>query len=1196
MSLNISTAVGQNISLSYEKNLTDIEYLGGTYDVIGGQPREAIIHTSSGYSLYYGEEKTGLDNFIKLRNNNTIIWQTQVDNYPDNITPYQFYEHESGYFFVGDFALSSQTGGIAKLNKTTGSFEVKRKFTDISNPGTFAINGTHGGNIIVGGSTDIGSGSSNRKAMIRVVNLLGDALATRTSNNLGGLWGNVVSQIEKTNDSGYIISGFVYENTICGEPNNTSWWICKLNSNLEVVWSQKYGNGNGTVSPNKIKVLPNNEIVAIGTTYCTNGNGGGINNMGEGTWLAKLNASGGIIFNEFIGVNMIDYTKAYSDIDHSCDQNLLLAGSSGSLLGSSYFVEKFDYNLNLIEGSTVYFDPVTNYNYQKIGIRSGTDKSYLLFGYKDFGTSNNSYSFVAKTLPDPACGSNPNPLLCELNLGHYSICEDFDKLQVGNIDPQGSPKLTLFSGSATQNALVTTEKSNSGTKSLKFTNTSDIDFNIDRAIESPSRLEWMTYMDGNKTGSWGLETNDPSYYSMITRLDNGNGTVLIFNTSNQLDTKATFTFPKGQWFKTALIFDPNAQTIEVWINNQFIYSRPNYVSAKVTDLNIYGTPNLSNNLFYIDDLLYYETKIPCLCSEEFDPVCINGQEYSNKCKAACGGYSQAEWSVGPCGSTATSLTFDIDDNLCASVGTTAKIPIRVKDFINVSSFQYSLKLNESSKGEIVSLEKGNLAGELNYGLISPSVATVVWDNLSPVSLSDGDIVLYVNVKIKTNFAGNSVIEITNTPSELSAQQNQITVIPQVMPGSFCARNNTFSICGKVLREDNVPLPNVEVKLSGFKTATATTNENGLYCFDLLEGNQNYTITPFKNTDHKNGINGGDVTAIRKHILALEKLNSPYKIIAADVNKSSTVNSGDVTEIRKLILALINQFSSNTSWLFVPKTHSFSNPQNPFNSSFPTSISFNSLNTDQMTTDFVGIKIGDVNLTNTPSNIQESTESRSLNEITIILGSATVSSNQQFDIPISVRQFNDILNGQFSINWNPNLAQFVSLQNLNSTLGLTSDNFNQTLTGQGKLGFLWDSPSPVNLPDNTILFTLRFNSNGNGMSTITINEDPVQMYFENVDNQSLQINVINGNLTVPTLENYSSSINIYPNPSSGQIYIDAGSQIIQSVAIFDTRGNRMKYFEHYINGTLNISDLNSGVYSVQIQSDHATFSKKIVLIK
>lgn len=479
----------QGINLSYERDLTDIDYIEGTYGVTGADPGKAILHTSNGFALYYGSEKIGFDDFIKLRNNNTIVWKTQVDKYPDNITPYRFYENESGYYFVGDFSIGSHSGGIGRLNKSTGNFEVKKRFNDLQNPGAFAINGTHGGNIIVGGSMDIGNGLMDRKAMLRVVNSIGDVLTTKNSNNTGGIWGNVVEQIEKTNDNGYLASGIIFENTICGEPNNSSWWICKLNSNLDVVWSRKYGNGNGTVRAEKIVVLENNEIVALGQTYCTNGNGGGFANEGEGTWLVKLSTSGTLVKQRFIGVNFLDYTKNYTDLEKSCDQKLILAGVQGSLLGASYFLEKFDYSIEYTNEPPIGFGNQTDYTYDKIGLQLGKDNSYLIHGLKDFGNNSNSLSFIAKTFPDPACGTNPPFLLCDSSIGQYSICDDFEKLQTGNILPQGSPKFSLFSGQAMEQATVTTEKAFSGSKSLKFTNTSDIDFNIDRIIQSPSRLE-----------------------------------------------------------------------------------------------------------------------------------------------------------------------------------------------------------------------------------------------------------------------------------------------------------------------------------------------------------------------------------------------------------------------------------------------------------------------------------------------------------------------------------------------------------------------------------------------------------------------------------------------------------------------------------------------------------------------------------
>jgi hypothetical protein len=1178
----------QGISLSYERDLTDIDKLEGTFD---SYARQAVLYADNGMALYFGREKTGFDEFVKLRNNNTIVWKTQVDKFPDNITPFKFYEHESGYFFVGDFKISSNNGGIGRLNKSTGNFEVKKEFSDLQWPKTISINGTHGGNIIVGGSHNSNPGGSvnDFKGMIRVVNPLGDVLFTRTSNQSGGLWGNIVNLIEKTNDNGYIISGIINENTICGEPNNTSWWICKLNSNLDVVWSRKYGNGNGTTTASKVVVLPNDDIIALGSTFCTNGSGGGINNNGEGGWFVKLNSSGNVIKYKNVG--------AY-DLDLDCNNQLVVLSTSSS----SYFIEKYDINLELISGTKSSFmlpNGVSLYNLQ---FQKGIDNTYLIYGLK-YKNINNSWteerSFIAKTTPDPACGTNPPLLLCENTFGQYSICEDFDKLQNGNIVPQGSPKFTLFSGSTDENATVTTEKAFSGSKSLKFTTISDIDFNIDRTIESPSRMEWMTYADAGKTGSWGLETSSPTSYALITRLNNGQGTVYTISNTNQLETRGTFTFTPGQWFKTALVFDNVANTIEVWINNKMIYSRTGHTSRKITDLNLYATEGSQNNLFYVDDLLYYETKIPCICTQEYAPVCVNDKEFSNACRARCAGYTENEWTQGLCGGGGgtTSLVFDIDDNVCGAVGQTVTIPVRVKGFTKVSSFQFTVSLADNTKGEITGIEKANIAGDLNFGLISPGTATVVWDNPSPLDILDNTVVINVKVRIKIPFTGTTDISIVGTPTDISADQNNQTVKPTVIKGSYCATANSFKICGKVTREDNVGVANVVVTLSGGKNATTSTNASGEYCFENLEGNLSYTVKPSKNTNHVNGVNTGDVTAIRRHILALEKLNSPYKIIAADASKSNAVNTGDVTEVRRLILALISQFSTTESWTFVAKSHVFTNPTNPFASAIPNTITINGLSNDQGNQDFVGIKMGDVNLSNNPSNINGILENRNSAEINLIVSSANVVGNQDFDIDITVKQFKDITSGQFSVNWSTGLSNYTGIKNLNTTLGLTNDNFNATQTGAGKLGFIWDSPTPINLPDDTKLFTISFKAKSNGTAIISITDDPVGKYFEDKDKKEVNVVVTNGSITVPTEDDFvDSKIKIYPNPSTGIISIESDFQEVKNIEIHNLEGKALHSISKLDGETIDLSHLESGIYFIKGFVNDQPFLKKLVLIQ
>ncbi len=122
---------------------------------------------------------------------------------------------------------------------------------------------------------------------------------------------------------------------------------------------------------------------------------------------------------------------------------------------------------------------------------------------------------------------------------------------------------------------------------------------------------------------------------------------------------------------------------------------------------------------------------------------------------------------------------------------------------------------------------------------------------------------------------------------------------------------------------------------------------------------NYTVIPTKNDSPLNGVTTYDLVLISKHILGIEPLGSPYKMIAADANKSNSITTFDIVELRKLILGIYNDLPNNTSWRFVDKTQVFANPMNPFAGAIKENISIADAQNNSVS-DFVGIKIGDVN--------------------------------------------------------------------------------------------------------------------------------------------------------------------------------------------------------------------------------------------
>ena len=176
------------------------------------------------------------------------------------------------------------------------------------------------------------------------------------------------------------------------------------------------------------------------------------------------------------------------------------------------------------------------------------------------------------------------------------------------------------------------------------------------------------------------------------------------------------------------------------------------------------------------------------------------------------------------------------------------------------------------------------------------------------------------------------------------------------------------IAGNISTEAGVGINNVAVGIeeaNGF-SIDINTDTSGNYSIAVEIGGD-YSITPIKNTNHLNGVTTYDAVLMTRHILNVELLDSPYKIIAADINNSKTVTTFDIVEMRKLILNIYSNYPNNSSWRFVDADYIFPNPINPWAENFPELINLNNLNISYLKGDFIGIKIGDLNGSANPKN-------------------------------------------------------------------------------------------------------------------------------------------------------------------------------------------------------------------------------------
>lgn len=173
---------------------------------------------------------------------------------------------------------------------------------------------------------------------------------------------------------------------------------------------------------------------------------------------------------------------------------------------------------------------------------------------------------------------------------------------------------------------------------------------------------------------------------------------------------------------------------------------------------------------------------------------------------------------------------------------------------------------------------------------------------------------------------------------------------------FNTSTSQISVSGKILTETGLGIEGVVV---GTGSQSVTTDANGNYSLILTSGDD-YTITPNFDGFLLNGVSTFDKVKIEQHVLGVEQLDSPYKMIAADINKSGTITSGDAYDLYNALLFITPYFPNNTSWRFVPADFVFPNPANPFESAFPEVVNLNALNNDITDLDFIAIKVGDVN--------------------------------------------------------------------------------------------------------------------------------------------------------------------------------------------------------------------------------------------
>ena len=424
----------------------------------------------------------------------------------------------------------------------------------------------------------------------------------------------------------------------------------------------------------------------------------------------------------------------------------------------------------------------------------------------------------------------------------------------------------------------------------------------------------------------------------------------------------------------------------------------------------------------------------------------------------------------------------------------------------------------------------------------------------------------------------------------------------VCPDAFTI-GSKGSIAGKVYTEMHEMIEDVNVSI--YSTAPEfplfENTMKGEYAFSDIDMYNDYTLEAVKDIEYLNGVSTLDIVLIQKHILGLQQLDSPYKIIAADVNNSQSVSSIDLIELRKLILGIYHELPNNDSWRFVEEEFNFLDPQNPW--PHDEIIFIGDIAADMIDADFIGVKVGDVNQSVNLSQVgtSSSLESRSSEFFDMSIKQYSDLQANSARIDFVAESNTELLGSQFSLKFNTEDIEIVDF--VEGAWNISANNTNLQQLENGVLAISWNDSRTVSVVEGDVLFSLEVNYMNANKASFTLIEQPVIAEVYEESNGQINILDLRFNDSEFSAEGFEVFQNV-PNPFSDETTIGfkigtkeevllqvsdyTGKVIYAESRVCDNGYHEFKIGKNILN--------TAGMLFYQISTKTQTITKKMVVLK
>ena len=423
-------------------------------------------------------------------------------------------------------------------------------------------------------------------------------------------------------------------------------------------------------------------------------------------------------------------------------------------------------------------------------------------------------------------------------------------------------------------------------------------------------------------------------------------------------------------------------------------------------------------------------------------------------------------------------------------------------------------------------------------------------------------------------------------------------------GGNCPTGGTGSsaiISGVTATEFDNRVDNVEVAIDN---DLAMTDLDGIYA-SVQPINDMYTITPEKLDGVADEITTFDLVLMAQHALQINLLTTPYQLIAADVDADGDIDVFDMVELRQLILFSINNFSNNTSWRFVDAAYTFQNPLAPWSENYPQSITVMNVGNNTQE-DFVAVKIGDLDgSAKRPFTNGNSAEERVTSTLTMVIEDVEMTAGNDYKVDFRASDFNDVTGYQFTLNFDQNAADFVSVEA--GALNVDESNFGFTMVNEGIITTSFtDNGKATSVENDEVLFSINFSAKANAtltdVITLTNEYTLAQAYNSESEVSDVQLAFIGG---IPTTTGAQFELfQNKPNPFSEftTVGFNLPAASTATLRIYDVSGKTIKvitanYARGYNEVNVNRSDLGAaGVLYYQLDTDADSAVKKMIILE